>query len=216
MRSMLCAALVTFAASGCESSYVYRPESHAQARIQGRQAAEYPLPTPATPQGSIRIASYGVSKVTPQANDHGTMHALHVREVVDNESNRPWTIDTRAQAIELRDGQRIGAAYVRSDANTLPIVTVPPAGKRTLDLLFPLPASEEKASHIPEFDVIWRVDAGGVEVAQRTPFQRLRVEPYYASVGWGYPYDGAFAWGPYGWMDPLWGPGVIAAPGWYW
>ena len=203
-------------AAACESSYVYRPATNANARVEGRRAADYPLPSPQQPLGDLRVASFGVSKIKMDDPARETVHALHVREVVANESNRPWSVDTRQQEVELRDGRRLQPGFARSDDGNLPVVTVPPSGKRTIDLFYPLPPREEKASKIPEFDVVWRVDTGGQAIAQRTPFERLRIEPYYAGLGWGYPYGGAYGWGPYAWYDPTWGPGFIGPPGWYW
>jgi hypothetical protein len=203
--------------TACESSYIYRPASNANAHVEGRRAAQYDLPTPARPQGDIRVASFGVAKIKPETGAHGEIHALHVREVVSNNSLQAWQIDSRQQIVELHGGGRITPAFSRSDTGNVPLEVIPPQGKLTLDLFYPLPADQEKASRIPQFDVLWRVDTGnGQAISQRTPFERLRIEPYYAGLGWGYPYGAAFGWGPYGWYDPFWGPAFIGAPGWYW
>jgi hypothetical protein len=203
--------------AACESSYYYRPAANATARVEGRRAAIYQLPSPESSQGDIRVVSFGVAKLKPQEEGHATVHALHVRDVVSNNSALPWQIDTRQQMVELHGGRRLAAAYSRSDDGNLPLAVVQPGGKRTIDLFYPLPPDVEKASRIPEFDVLWRVDTGGGRVvAERTPFERLRIEPYYAGLYWGYPYGAGFGWGPYGWYDPFWGPAFIGAPGWYW
>jgi hypothetical protein len=208
--------VVLLGAAACESSYVYHPAAHADAEVAGRQAAIYTLPSAAHAQGDLRVASFGVSKIKPEDQQGETVHALHVREVVSNSSQQPWTVDTRQQNVELADGRRLTPSYARSDAGNPPVVVVPPAGKRTIDLFFPLPPREEKASKVPTFDVVWNVDVAGQPIAQRTPFERLRIEPYYASAGWGYPYGGSLGWGPYGWYDPMWGPAFIGPAGWYW
>jgi hypothetical protein len=220
MRAHLLAvplAALALGVAACESSYFYRPAVNANAQVQGRRAAEYKLPTPASPAGDLRVASFGVAKVNPQGTQPGPVHALHVRLIVSNSSNQPWQIDARQQMVQLQDGRQLSPSFSRSEDGDVPVAVVPPSGKRTLDIFYPLPPDQEKASRIPEFDVLWRVDTGGGRVvAQRTPFERLRLEPYYAGVGWGYPYGRAFGWGPYGWYDPFWGPAYIGVPGWYW
>jgi hypothetical protein len=208
---------LALALPACEGSYVYRPASHATAHVEGRRAADYQLPTPEQPQGDIRVASFGVAKIKPQGGEQGTVHALHVREIVSNNSAQPWQVDTRQQIVQLHDGRTLTPAFARSEDGNIPLGTAPPGGKRTLDLFYPLPPDVEKASRIPQFDVLWRVDTGnGQVIAQRTPFERLRIQPYYAGLGWGYPYGAGWGWGPYGWYDPFWGPAFIGVPGWYW
>jgi hypothetical protein len=79
------------------------------------------------------------------------------------------------------------------------VVQIPPASARTLDLLFPLPTGLAKASRLPAFDFVWRVQTPGKTVAERTPFERLSIV-YYYSYG---------PWEP-SWMGPYW----AGAPAW--
>jgi hypothetical protein len=201
-------------AMGACNQYTYVPSTNATAAIRGQTAAKYDIPSPAEPQGDVRIASFGISKVTRQ--DGTPMRAIHVRLVASNNSAQPWTIDTRQQLADIRNVGQVSAAFARSEGQDLPLVAVAPGQKRTVDIFFPLPAQTEKASKIPEFDVLWKVQAGSTVVAQRTPFERLQVAPMMAAAGFGYPYYGTYGFGPYGWYDPFWGPGVIASPAWYW
>ena len=68
------------------------------------------------------------------------------------------------------------------------------------------------ASAVSQFDEVWRVELPDQAVVERTPFNRLRVTPTYAS---GY--------GPYGYMGSDFGPLYpgyagsldIGAPTWY-
>jgi hypothetical protein len=203
-------------ALGCSpnSDYVYKPEVNATAEIRGRTAADYPLPSAAASQGDLRVASFGIARLTRAAGEQ-KMHAMHVRMVVSNNGREPWVVDTREQRATVRGGAAEPPVYVNSDRDGLPMVTIPPGGKRTIDLFCPLPPDAERAARIPEFDVLWRVRAGLTEVAERTPFERLRIEPLYA-YGWGYPYSGLYSFGPYGWYDPLFGPSYVGSPGWFW
>jgi hypothetical protein len=209
MRVRIFAVAGLLAAAACNSSYIYQPEERATAQILGRVAADYPLPTQQVQKGDARVASFGIAKV--KRNDGTNLRAVHVRMVVSNNSGLPFRFNTGEQRVDMRGGGQLTAAFVRSDGQDIPNVTVPPGGKRTVDLFYALPPGIQSASKLPQFDFTWRVDVAGEIVAQRTPFQRLAIEPVYAYAGWG-PYW----WGPYGWYDPLWGPVAIGMPGWYW
>ncbi len=203
--------LVALAAGACTNgNYVYRPAENATARVHGRPAADYDIPA-ANPQGDVRLASFGIAKITPKKQAvNEPFRALHVRMIVSNNSSQPWIVDTHEQLADIRGVGTVRAGYAESDAGDLPRVSIAPGSKRTIDLFYPLPHPTDRASRIPEFDVLWRVQAGSQLVADRTPFERLAVTPYYA--GPWYPYT----FGPYGWYDPIWGPGMIGTPGWYW
>jgi hypothetical protein len=204
--------LVALAAGACTNgNYFYRPAENSTAQVRGRPAADYDIPSAAHPQGNVRIASFGIAKITPKKQQVTQFfRALHVRMVVSNGSSEVWTVNTQDQLADVRNLGKLRVGYAESDANDLPNVTIQPGGKRTIDLFFPLPHPTDKASRIPEFDVLWRVQAGARAFTSRAPFERLQLTPYYA--GPWYPYT----FGPFGWYDPIWGPGMIAAPGWYW
>jgi hypothetical protein len=199
-----------FLLAACGSSYVYQPETQANATMRGNVAADYPLPSAVQQHGDARIASFGVSKI--KRTGLPPIRALQARMVVSNNSNTDWHLDTRQQEVALHDGRHLQPGYVYSDAGDTPLVTIPPNGKRTINLFYPLPVDVDKARHVPQFDLLWRVDTGGGQVvAMRTPFQRLAIEPAYAGPGWW----GGW-WGPYAWYDPFWGAGIPGAAGWYW
>jgi len=102
--------------------------------------------------------------------------------------------------------------------------TIAQSQRHVIDLFFPLPANMD-ASHLPQFDLVWRVDTAARAVAQRTSFDRESDASQGAgyAVGYGspywYPYDYAYgAWGPYWWYDPFYPtvgfvhPGYIGRP----
>jgi hypothetical protein len=198
------AILVTAAAAllgACEGNYVYRPEAQPTARWSGGQAAQYQIP-PEEPAGELQIASFGVSRVKPQAGEVGdAQRALHVRMVATNDGAAPWTIDTRKQQIDIRGVGQTGPLWARVHGSVAPLVTVPARDRRIIDLYFPLPEDMQHASRIPQFDLLWRVDVAGRMVAERTPFERLRVERVYAVAG-PYEYGWATTWGPDFYYDP--------------
>src|SRR5262249_18275121 len=66
-----------------------------------------------------------------------------------------------------------------------------------------LPGKVDPDDAMPEFDLAWNVQTGSRLVAERTSFDRMRVEPVYVG-GYYYPY-GPY-WGPYWWYDPFWRP----------
>jgi hypothetical protein len=199
--------LWTFAAalalSACSEEYVYRPAVNPSATVAGSLAAYYEIP-PEAPRGSVRIASLGFSRLEVEGGK--TLRAIHLRMVVANNDTTPWTVDTREQRIDLPGHGMSRAAFVGTHGVTPPFVSVPTGGKRTVDLFYPLPQGLDDASHIPEFDVVWSVVTGARAVSERTPFDRLRVEPAAA-----YGYD----WGPYwgwGWYDPFYPYGGFYDP----
>ena len=210
-------------AIGCASEYAYVPTTNATASIKGLVAADYPIP-PDAPQGDVRIASYGIAEVTPVAGSHETLRALHLRVVLANGSATPWTFDVREQRVDLAGRGLLAAAFSSASAGgEPPVVTIDPNGKRVVDLFFVLPHDLQHERSIPEFDALWNVSTGAGPIAQRTPFERLLVQPadYYGywdygpGYYWGGPYwvNPAFAFGgyPYAYL----GPRIVIRPGAY-
>jgi len=188
-------------ATGCAPQYAYVPTTNATATVQGRVAAEYPIP-PSAPQGDVRIASYGMTEVTPQSAPGEVLRALHLRLVLADNGASPWTFDTREQRIELVGGGVVAPAFASANEGVPPpVVTVARNGKRIVDLFFLLPADLQHAEAIPEFDALWRVDTGAGIVAERTPFDRLAVEPDYGGYD-AWDYGGEYYWGGPYWMNP--------------
>lgn len=204
-------ALLVGAVAGCEGVYVYRPAERATAQVAGHTAAFYDVPQ-GQAHGDVRVASFGISKVTTATQKD--IPAMHVRFIVENNSDGPWHLDTTDLRAQFAGGFNEGPTYVKSDAGGVPRVEVPAYSKRTIDLFYALPEGMRKAKRIPEFDLVWRLQVGDTTVVQRTPFERLRVEPLYAYGGTNFM--GYYTWGPYGWYDPSFGPGTIGIPGWYW
>jgi len=228
-RNILPAALAVLCA--CASTYVYNPEENATATIRGRTAAYYQIP-PAAPRGDVRIASFGIAEIVPPGASAGEVaRAIHLRLVVANNSDQPWSVDTREQRIAIPGQGESVPAYGTADANG-PLVEIPPSGKRRIDLFFPLPRGMQHAGKIPSFDALWEVALRDGVVKERTTFERLQIEPTqddYVAPGGGY-----YGWGqPFGWYNPMFpglsfpdayalpapylGGGVmIGAPAWRW
>jgi hypothetical protein len=196
------------ALGGCASYSAYIPEESATATLGGRTAAAYSVPSEQDPQGNLRLASHGISKL----ERHGeTGKAIHIRMALSDNGSDPFVLDARRQRLQLPDGRQLAPAYVSSAAATPPVITVRPGTSRMLDLYFPIPEDLASADRPPRFDVIWRVWAGDEEVSQVTPFDEVSVDPAVArqraaeDVVEGYPY-----------YDPYWGPGFMGPPavGW--
>ena len=206
--------IVAASATGCASGhYIYGPEENATASVSGRRAAYYKIPSEA-PHGDVRVAALGIATLEPKGDDKDRTHAMLVRMVVNNnDDNTAWDIDTREQVGSLDGFGRSRPAFAWVNVGRPPIVRVRPGASVTIDLYFPLPASMQKASQIPQFEVLWHVVTPGGPVTERTSFERIYVEPpapppaYYA---WGW-------WGP-SWYDPywpgnaFWGAPVLAPP----
>jgi hypothetical protein len=209
--------------AACESTrrYAYRPAVSTSAVLEGHPAALHRIP-PNAPAGDVRIATLGLADIRATGEDEDAeeeTRALHLRMVVSNDADVPWSLDTREQRVALPGDGDSPPAYATADGPTPPIITIPPRGKRTVDLFYPLPQRMQEIEELPSFDTIWRVETHAGPVVQRTPFERVdvtpvyRPEPYYyyhRGYGWGY-------WPTSYWYDP-WYPqrgafiGVDAAP----
>jgi hypothetical protein len=188
-------------AAGCGSNYIYAPESHTGAQLAGLPAADVQIP-PEAPQGDVRLATFGIARISAQGQAQ-KIPALHLREIISNNAQQPWTVDTRDQRVTLGSRGESRAAYASAEGgNPPPVVTVPPGGKRTVDLFFPLPTDVAKAAKLPQFDAIWTVRTSSRPITERTPFERLRIEPQAT-----YAYDWGF-WGPPYWYDPVYPSGA--------
>ena len=127
------------ASGGCVEEYAYVPTTNATVTVQGRVAADYAIP-PAAPQGNVRIASYGLTDVSPRNDPKELVHALHLRVVLADNGAAPWTFDTREQRIDLNGRGPLAPAFASANAGTPPpLVTVDQGGKRVVDLFFLLP-----------------------------------------------------------------------------
>jgi hypothetical protein len=187
--------------SACGPEYYYQPAEQATASVLGRPAARYEVP-PEEPHGDVRVATFGVTGV--DVGDEETVPSLHVRLIVSNDSGAaPWLLDTRDIRAQFAGRPPLSPAFVNASGEGLPVLQIPPGQSRTVDLFFPLPEDLRGARDIPEFDVLWSVQTEERRVAERTPFERMRVEPQ-TTVMYGYGYG----WAPYWWYDPFY-PRVI-------
>ncbi len=190
-------------ALGCADDYIYVPASHATSEVAGHPAADLPIP-PEAPRGDIRLAAFGMVDLHPQAGPQGADHvrALHLRLIISDDASKAWTLDTRKQRVSLAGHGESRAAYASADLGASPpLVVIPPGDKRTVDLFFPLPADLQSEGKLPEFDIIWSVRTDSRAVTERTPFERLTVQPY------AYEYDYDF-WTPPYWFDPTYVTGA--------
>jgi hypothetical protein len=156
------------------------------------------------PQGTIQIASYGVTRL---ASGGANIPALHVRMIVSNDGDDvPWTIDSRKQMVEISGEGQSRAMYVNADVNTLPVLSIGRREHRTLDFYFPLPSTIHSDTGLHGFQVLWDVDTGTRAVASRTSFDRVSQAPSYA---YAEPYGPYWAgYGPFWWYDPFY-PSVV-------
>ncbi len=132
----------SIAMASCSPGFFYRPADNATATMKGRVAADYQIP-PNAPRGDVRLASLGIGKISMSGSPNQKQKAVHVRMIVTDNSQTPWTMDMRQQAIALPDGQQLAPAYVSTHEgqNGLSSVTVPARGKRIIDLFYGLPAN---------------------------------------------------------------------------
>jgi hypothetical protein len=164
--------------ASCSPAFIYRPADNATATMTGRVAADYQIP-PNAPRGDLRLASFGMGKIPMSGSPNQNQKAIHVRMIVTDNSQTPWTMDMRQQAIALPDGQQLAPAYVSTHEGQkgLPSVTVPARGKRIIDIFYGLPPNIQPASQLSSFSVVWHVNMPQQQVTERTRFDRMRVEP---------------------------------------
>jgi hypothetical protein len=137
------------AATGC-AHYAYVPQSPtATAAVFGRTAATYEIPT-ASPHGELRVIAYGIDELAPgdPDNDDDTtktpgFNALHLRVIVTNTGQKPWTFDTREQSILLAGKGASMPAFVAADregdGSQPPVIKLEFAQTRIADLFYALP-----------------------------------------------------------------------------
>ena len=154
------------------------PPSKRPRRWAALPAARYGIP-PERPVGSVLVASSGLARV---GFDHGgEQRMLAIRLVVSNNSDDvAWTMDTREQRAIVLGAGETRPVYANADAGLSPLLQIPRGKKTTVDLFYPLPAEQQEAKRVPQFDFIWQVQTGERLVAERTPFERqeIETEPY--------------------------------------
>ncbi len=203
-------------AAGCaEQQYVYEPAVNAKAQMRGFPAAYYNIPT-ANPTGDVRLASFGVAQVR-SSRGGGKVSTIEVRMIVANNSDStPWTIDTREVMLSIQGVGQSRPLFVNTDAGKPPILSIARGQRHRIDLFYPMPSRVRGEGQLPAFDLLWKVQTSSGQVAERTPFEREKIEPVYAGYYDDYWYPGEFAvglgYGPYWWYDPFF-PGVVVGPG---
>lgn len=198
MRTLLLLLVGATGAAACspELNYAYRPAEQATAMVAGRPAARYGIP-PESPRGSARVASFGITDVETNT---GTVPTLHVRlTLANNNDSGPWTIDARALRVTYEAGEVCHPAFINTRKPGVPELSIAPGETGVVDAYFLLPLGAEGAAGIPRFDLAWTVDTPDREVAERTPFERIHLEPPITmqtgyGLGWWY-------------APPFWEPG---------
>ncbi len=186
--------------AACEPDYAYVPVTNATV-IAGRIAADYRVPQE-SPHGDVRVASYGIVDLGSANDPRDRIRAFHLRMTLIDDGEAPWTMDTREQRLDLEGWGSSAAAFASASAGSAPpIITVPPGGRRVVDLFFPLPAPLMHASQLPGFDAIWRVRVDDRDVTQRTGFERIVIEPP-DTFDSRYDYGTDYYWGPPYWYNP--------------
>jgi hypothetical protein len=195
-------------ASCAPTQYAYRPAAQVTATVSGLPAGRYPIP-PERPLGTVLVASPGIATMSFQGDADANM--ISVRLVVENNTDdQPWQVDTREQRVIFGGGGESTPAYVNTNGESSPVLQVVRGKKVSIDLFYPLPGNAG-AEQVPEFDFFWQVHTGQRLVAERSAFDRTKVEPVYAQdyyYGWGYE--------PYWWYDPFWpGPTYVIGGGFH-
>jgi len=155
---------------------------------------------------AVELASLGVAELTP--DDGAPIAALHLQAVLANtDDDQPWAVDMARARVELVAGEPIAAAFVNSDARTLPIAIIARGERRVVDLYFPIP--RELAAHGPAaFTLTWPMN----RPPHRALHARFTSERITAQTNDGVAR--AAGWGPRWWFAPTYPwPEYLHRPG---
>ena len=197
MRKLLPVLVVVASAAGCipEAQYAFHPAEQATAMVAGHPAARYEIP-PESPRGSVRVATFGVRSLRTSS---GIVRSIHVRmTIANNNDTGPWELDADAVRVAYASGEQAAPLCVNARAARAPNVVIEPGDAAVVDAWFALPAGAEGAEEVPRFDLFWKVRTPERDVAERTPFERIRIEPEIAAAGGG----NLGVW-PAWWYDPF-------------
>jgi hypothetical protein len=155
----------------------------------------------------VRVATFGVTDI--ELEEEGfSVPVLHARMIIaNNNDTTPWVVDTREQYAAIADAGENpkSAEFVQTEGGGAPpLVQIPRGESRTVDLYYSLPRGGRRERGIPAFDLVWQAQTGSGRIIERTPFERVQVEPVPVS-GTG------FGVGPMWWYDPFW-PGTGFVP----
>jgi hypothetical protein len=133
-------------------------------------AAEYPIP-PQAPQGQLRLAIAGVTKLKSPNHEWSSVRALRLDLAIDNRSDQVWVLNPDQQ-IGVLNGT-LHEPPISAEANNgvrLGVIAVPPHSSLRVNLYYPVPESVASANSLRSFDVEWRVESDHHVVAERTLF----------------------------------------------
>ena len=99
MSRLVLAIVVAVGAVGCAHEYAYRP---AVPGAGNDAAVRYPIP-PEAPHGDVYVTSFGFTQMDVAQGQTADM--IHARLVAVNNGGDVWTVDGRAQQLELSPGQ---------------------------------------------------------------------------------------------------------------
>lgn len=206
-RLLLALGLATIAAGCAAPQYTYLPAEQATATVAGKVAARYALP-PESPRGTARITSPGI--VDMRSRTGQTIRTVQIRMVIANNNDQgPWVLDTREQFLAIPGQGESRPAFVNTNENKAPVIEIAPGQEQTIDFYYPLPRGMQKASKVPDFSFAWIVHTPERDVAERTPFDRYRIETEYQSEraemtpGFGPYWYYDHAWPRFGFTQPI-------------
>jgi hypothetical protein len=197
VRAGISLAFATIAACSSDPNR-YVPAEH---RATKPQEAIYKEPSD-KPTGTIRIQAIGIEDVKHKTaeNKDSEIPALHLRMLVSNHApTGNWVVDTQDISVSFVDGEQAKPIF----SNPVKLI-VRPGELLSTDVFVPLPKNVKSSDDLPAFDLRWKAQAGNQVVAESTPFDRVKIETYYAN---NYPYWG----GPYG---PYYGSSIGFGWGW--
>jgi hypothetical protein len=177
MKSWIPIAVVLAVAVACSAErYAYAPVRTTSAELAGELAAIYALP-PEAPRGEARVATFGITTLSPMGIEDSSLRAVHLAIAVSNRSDDTWKIEPAEARLLIGDRSEAEALYSTTERIVRPQrVDVPAHSSRWIDLFFPLALEARQASELPSYEMLWAIDVGTRKVTLRTTFARFLVE----------------------------------------
>ncbi|MGE3171776.1 MAG: hypothetical protein AB7O97_04065 [Planctomycetota bacterium] len=169
----LAAALLLLALPACATNRLFAPRENQNGQgPSGLPAAVYPLPAPA--RGEVRVWSDGADY---DDADGATETRLHVGFELENTGDTPLRLGPDAVQVEAISAGGPATARLLPRGQESAAEALPGRTAR-VDFVYAIDGGTAPRA-IEGFDVRWHVQAGELDYAQVTPFQKFFPEPRY-------------------------------------
>ncbi len=102
-----------------------------------------------------------------------------MRIEITNNQTESWTLNTADQTLSIGDQGKSSPAYINLETKEkeLPLITIHPKEKKTVDLYYTLPEDSKNETEISKVQLSWRVQTADQKIHETTSFERIEVSP---------------------------------------